>query len=81
MSSPGLDRPLRTLADYARFAGEEVQLNLHDMMDGARRWKGILRGVEGDNVLLDTASGTRTIPFEAIDKCRLVPKIEWRKGK
>jgi hypothetical protein len=37
--------------------------------------------VEGDDVLLDTASGTRTIPFEAIDKCRLVPKIEWRKGK
>lgn len=81
VSSPGLDRPLRTLADYARFAGEEVQLNLHDMMDGARRWKGILRGAEGDNVLLDTASGTRTIPFEAIDKCRLVPKIEWRKSK
>jgi ribosome maturation factor RimP len=81
VSSPGLDRPLTKLADYARFAGEDVQMNLHEMSDGARRWKGTLRGVEGENVLLDTASGLRTIPFAAIDKCRLVPKIEWRKGK
>lgn len=81
VSSPGLDRPLTKLADYARFAGEEAQVNLHEMADGARRWKGTLRGVEGDSVLLDTASGIRTIPFDAIDKCRLVPKIEWRKGK
>jgi ribosome maturation factor RimP len=81
VSSPGLDRPLTKPADYVRFAGEEVQLNLHEMMDGARRWKGILRGATGDNVLLDTAAGTRTIAFTAIDKCRLVPKIEWRKGK
>ena len=35
------------LADYARFAGEEAQINLHEPADGARRWKGILRGVDG----------------------------------
>jgi ribosome maturation factor RimP len=81
VSSPGLDRPLTKRADYDRFAGEEVQLNLHEMMDGARRWKGILRGATGDNVLLETPAGARAIPFTAIDKCRLVPKIEWRKGK
>ena len=81
VSSPGLDRPLTKLADYARFAGEDVQLNLHELTDGARKWKGTLRGVEGDNVLLETATGIRTIPFAAIDRCRLVPKIEWRKGK
>ena len=46
VSSPGLDRPLKKLADFARFAGEEAQLNLHEMTDGARRWKGILRGVD-----------------------------------
>jgi ribosome maturation factor RimP len=81
ISSPGLDRPLTKLADYARFAGEEVQLNLRELTDGARRWKGILRGVDGDNVLLEAAAGIRTIPLAAIDRCRLVPKIEWRKGK
>jgi ribosome maturation factor RimP len=79
VSSPGLDRPLKKLADYTRFQGEEAQLTLHEMTDGARRWKGIVRGVEGDRILLETATGPRAIPFAAIDKARLVPKIEWRK--
>jgi len=81
VSSPGLDRPLKKLGDFARFAGEEAQLHLHDLTDGARRLKGVLRGVDGDNVLLETDKGARTIPIGAIDKARLVPKIDWRKGK
>jgi ribosome maturation factor RimP len=85
VSSPGLDRPLKKLADYERFAGEEVQMNLHEMTDGARRWKGrikeVRRGTDGDVVVLETAAGTREFPFAAIDKARLVPKIEWRKTK
>ena len=81
VSSPGLDRPLKKLADYARFAGEEAQVNLKELTDGARRWKGILRGVDQDNVMLETDKGLRTIPIAAIDKARLVPKIDWRKGK
>jgi ribosome maturation factor RimP len=81
VSSPGLDRPLKKPADYARFAGHEAQLSLREKADGARRWKGTLRGVQGDRVLLETGEGVREIPFEAIDKARLVPKIEWRKGK
>ena len=81
VSSPGLDRPLKKLGDFARFAGEEAQVNLHELTDGARRLKGVLRGVDGDNVLLETDKGARTIPIGAIDKARLVPKIDWRKGK
>ena len=81
VSSPGLDRPLRKLTDYTRFAGEEAHLHLREPQDGARRWKGILRGVADGNVLLDTPTGLRTIPFAAIERCRLVPKIEWRKAK
>jgi ribosome maturation factor RimP len=81
VSSPGLDRPLKKLTDYARFAGEEAQINLHELADGARRWQGTLRGVAGANVLLDAATGPRSIPFTAIANGRLVPKIEWRKAK
>lgn len=81
VSSPGLDRPVKKAADFARFAGEEAQVNLRELTDGSRRLKGILRGVEGDNVLLETDKGMRTIPIAAIDKARLVPKIDWRKGK
>ena len=81
VSSPGLDRPLTKLADYARFNGEEAQVHLHELTDGVRRIKGILRGIEGDNVLVETETGVRTIPFAVIDRGRLVPKIEWRKAK
>ena len=81
VSSPGLDRPLTKLADYARFSGEEAQVHLHELTDGARRLKGILRGIEGNNVLVETETGLRTIPFAVIDRGRLVPKIEWRKAK
>jgi ribosome maturation factor RimP len=81
ISSPGLDRPLKRIGDYSRFAGEEAMVQLHELTDGTRKVKGVLRGVEGDNVLVETGAGVRKIPFAAIDRCRLVPRIEWRKGK
>ena len=89
VSSPGLDRPLTKLTDYARFSGEEVQIHLHELSDGVRRrsekvkgiLKGISRGAKGDCVLVETETGVRTIPFTGISRSRLVPKIEWRKTK
>ena len=80
VSSPGIDRPLRKPADFARFAGEEADLRLRDAMGEARRVKGILRGCEDGAVLIETAAGLRTIPLDGIDKARLVPKIDWRKS-
>jgi ribosome maturation factor RimP len=80
VSSPGLDRPLTKLADYARFAGEEAQLTLAAPVDGAKRVKGVVRGTEGDNVLVETAEGVRAFPFGTIGRARLVPRIDWRKG-
>ena len=80
VSSPGLDRPLTKLADFARFAGEEAQLTLSAPLDGAKRIKGIVRGTEGDNVLVETAAGVHALPFGTIGRARLVPRIDWRKG-
>ena len=79
VSSPGLDRPLTKLADFVRFAGEEAQLTLTAPIDGAKRIKGIVRGTDGDNVKVETAAGVKTLPFGAIGKARLVPRIDWRK--
>ena len=79
VSSPGLDRPVKQLADYARFAGQEAQLTLAAPVDGAKRIKGILRGSEGDNVLVETAAGVKSFPFGTITRARLVPAIEWTK--
>jgi ribosome maturation factor RimP len=81
VSSPGVDRPLTKLADFTRFAGEEAQINLRDLTDGTRKLKGIVRGVDGDNVLLEGPQGVRAIPITTIARARLVPKIEWRKTK
>src|SRR5262245_17224416 len=80
VSSPGLDRPLKKLADYSRFEGDEVQLTLTAPIDGVKRMKGIVRGVDGDNVKVETAKGMQTLPFNAIGRARLVPRIDWRKG-
>jgi ribosome maturation factor RimP len=79
VSSPGLDRPVKRLGDYARFAGQEAQLTLAAPVDGAKRIKGILRGTEGDAVLVETTAGVKSFPFETITRARLVPAIEWTK--
>ena len=81
VSSPGLDRALKKAADFARFTGEEVKLTLRESVDNARRMKGVLRGLDGDAVVVETETGTRAIPLANIDKARLVPKIEWRSTK
>ena len=80
ISSPGLDRPLKRAADFERFAGAEVDLRLHNPLDGSRRLKGLLRGLENGAVLLQTEEGMRTLPLDEIDRARLVPKIDWRKS-
>lgn len=80
VSSPGLDRPVKRLADYARFVGQEAQLTLSAPVDGARRIKGILRGTKGEDVLVETSAGVRAFPFGTITRARLVPAIDWRKG-
>lgn len=79
VSSPGLDRPVKRLADYARFAGQEAQLTLRAPVDGARRIKGILRGTDGEDVLVETPAGVKAFPLGAITRARLVPAIDWTK--
>ena len=79
VSSPGLDRPLKKAGDFARFAGQDVQLTLREPIDGARRLKGTLRGLDDDVVLVETAKGRLSIPIAGIERARLVPQIQWRK--
>ena len=81
VSSPGLDRPVKRLSDYAHFAGHEARLTLRAPVDGAKRIKGILRGTQGDDVLVETAAGVQSFPFGAIAQARLVPAVDFGKGK
>ena len=75
VSSPGLDRPLKRLADYARFAGREATVRLKLPVDGRRRFEGRLVGVEDGAIVLEVEGTRRTIAFADVDRARLVPDV------
>ena len=74
VSSPGIDRPLTRLIDFDLFEGYEARLETDRMVEGRKRFKGVLAGVEGDNVAidLDGEDDTALIPFEWIADAKLV---------
>ena len=57
VSSPGIDRPLTRLKDFETFEGYEARIETTEMIDGRRRFKGALAGIEGDEVLLSLEEG------------------------
>jgi ribosome maturation factor RimP len=77
VSSPGLDRPLWTLADCARFRGHRVTVRLARKVDGAANLKGILEEVAGDSLtVLDEDQKRRyTVRFGDVRLARLVPEL------
>jgi ribosome maturation factor RimP len=72
VGSPGLDRPLFSLADFSRFAGETVRVQTHAMVAGRRRFTGKLLGVEDALVKLEQDGQLVTIPHHEIAKANLV---------
>ncbi len=75
VSSPGLDRPLKKMADFERFAGSDIQLRLLMPVGNQRNFIGTLGGVVDDKVLLNTEKGEFSFPFDEIEKARLVPRF------
>ena len=74
VSSPGIDRPLTRKIDFELFDGFEARLEADRMIEGRKRFKGMLAGVEGDNVAidLDGEDYTALIPFDWIVDAKLV---------
>jgi ribosome maturation factor RimP len=77
VSSPGLDRPLKKEADFARFAGEQARLTLRLPLEGRRKFTGVLRAVADGRLQLEVDGGTVSIDLGNIDKARLVPKVQF----
>lgn len=77
VSSPGLDRPLKKEADFARFAGEQARLTLRVPVEGRRNFTGVMRAVAGGKLQLEVEGGMVSIDLANIDKARLVPKVEF----
>ena len=75
VSSPGLDRPLKKLEDFRRFAGEKVQIKLRMAIAGQRRFAGIIRGASATQIELDVDGQAVMLDFSNMDTARLVPDL------
>ena len=72
VSSPGIDRPLTRLKDFADWAGHEARITLTEKRDGRKQFKGDLAGVEGETIAILTGEEERhEIPFAAIEDAKL----------
>ncbi|MBU2992273.1 ribosome maturation factor RimP [Octadecabacter sp. 1_MG-2023] len=76
VSSPGIDRPLTRLKDFDQWEGNEAKIETEELIDGRRRFKGILRGTEGDEVLIEIEENgvpiTIGLKFEWLTDAKLV---------
>jgi ribosome maturation factor RimP len=72
VSSPGIDRPLTRLKDFERWNGYEAKLETNEAIDGRRRFKGVLQGVEDDELLVELPEGTIGLRFDWLSDAKLV---------
>lgn len=73
VSSPGIDRPLTRLHDFVEWGGFEARITVTEAIGGRKTFKGVLGGVEGEDVQFkDTKVGDVVIPFALVDTAKLV---------
>jgi ribosome maturation factor RimP len=73
VSSPGLDRVLRTAAHFQRFVGERVRVELLQSRDGRRRYTGLLQALNGEGIELNVDGAMVAVSFAEIGRARLAP--------
>jgi len=76
VSSPGLDRPLFTVAHFTEFRGQEVKINLFAPHNGRRKFQGLILGVNESSVSIDQDGFDVALGFDNIAKARLVPDYD-----
>ena len=72
VSSPGMDRPLTRMKDFEVYEGYEAKLETRELIDGRKRFKGVLAGVEDGEILLNVNEGTIGLEFEWLAGAKLV---------
>ena len=73
VSSPGIDRPLFTLAQFVRHQGESAKVVLRIPQEGRRRLQGLIARIEGNGIVFLVDNTEMTVAFENVDKARLMP--------
>lgn len=72
VSSPGIDRPLTRLKDFEMWEGYEAKIETTELIDGQRRFKGELRGIEDNEVLIEIPQGIIGLQFDWLSDAKLV---------
>jgi len=75
VSSPGLDRPLFTVEQFKKVLGETIKLKLYEKYNDRKRFSGILKAVDDEEVVVDCDNEEYKVPFRLIDRARLVPQF------
>jgi len=76
VSSPGMDRPLFTLEQFAAHAGEQVKIRLRSPYEGRRNFQGLLRGVEDQDIVVQVDQHEYLLPIDSIDKANIIPRFD-----
>ena len=72
VSSPGIDRPLTRLMDFSRWSGHEARIELHAAIDGRKRFRGKLLGLQDNDIVIETEQQRIAVPFKQIAEAKLV---------
>ncbi|TVZ40165.1 ribosome maturation factor RimP [Alteromonadaceae bacterium 2753L.S.0a.02] len=75
VSSPGMDRPLYKLEQFEKYVGHKIALKLRVAFDGRRKFQGILKGIENEEIVLEVGEDEYLLPYELIDKANVVPQF------
>jgi len=73
VSSPGLDRVIKKIKDFARFKGEMANIKTRFAIDSRKNFKGVLSGIDGEKIIIEIDGKLLAIDFDNIDKARLDP--------
>jgi len=72
VSSPGIDRPLTRIKDFEEFEGYEAKIETVDLIDGRKRFRGTLAGINGSEILINLDEGTIGLEFDWLAEAKLI---------
>jgi ribosome maturation factor RimP len=81
VSSPGIDRPLTRIKDFEAFEGYEAKIETVELIEGQKRFKGTLAGINGSEILINLDEGTIGLEFDWLAEAKLVLTDELVKQK